>query len=111
MRSISTARNSIEVLSRVSKRRLGTPSLTLTPSSSANASRISDVASRRGADRAESLARNPSRSRWPAIGLQHLAAPAQKLPADRADGSDERDTSDQEVSSSPSHVTSVRPVA
>ena len=35
----------------------------------------------------------------PAIGLQHLASPVPKMPADQADGSGQRDASDQEVSS------------
>ena len=39
----------------------------------------------------------------PAIGFQHLAAPAEKVPADQADGSGERDASNQEVSSAPRH--------
>ena len=44
----------------------------------------------------------------PAIGLQHLAWPVEKMPADQADGSDERDTSNQEVSSTPRHSKPAR---
>ena len=44
-----------------------------------------------------------------AIGLQYLAAPVPKTPADQADRSDESDYSNQEISSSPSRSEPVRP--
>src|SRR5271166_1546109 len=44
----------------------------------------------------------------PAVGLQYLASPAPEMPADQADGSNQRDAADQEVSSSPRHFTPVR---
>jgi hypothetical protein len=39
----------------------------------------------------------------PAIGFQHHGPPAEKVPADHADGSGERDASNQEISSTPRH--------
>ena len=41
----------------------------------------------------------------PAIGLQYLSPAAPKIPTDQADGSGERDASNQEVSNSPGHST------
>jgi hypothetical protein len=41
----------------------------------------------------------------PTVGFQYIAPPAPKMPANQADGSDDRDASNQEVSNSPSHFT------
>ena len=72
-------------------------------------SRISDVASRRERiERKASLKIHHGHDRS-AIGLQYLARPAPKMPADQADGTDECSSSNQEVSSSPSRSEPVRP--
>jgi hypothetical protein len=44
----------------------------------------------------------------PAIVLQYLAAPAAKMPTDQADGSDQCDTANQDLSSAPSLSTPIR---
>jgi hypothetical protein len=79
---------------------LGTPSLT---PSSANASRISYVANQRERIKREGLPKVHHGNDRPAIGFQHLAPLAEKVPADQTGGSNERDESNQEVSRSGGH--------
>jgi len=44
----------------------------------------------------------------PAIGFQYLAPPVEKVPADQAGGRDERNASNQDVSSTPGHSKPAR---
>jgi hypothetical protein len=44
----------------------------------------------------------------PAIGLQDIALPRPKMPSDQADGSEDRDASDQDVSRSEGHRCLIR---